>query len=297
MAAAKKGVGKGDIVTIDYEAFLADNDRLFDTTIAESAKNAGFYDEKYEYGPMPLLLGAGKFYDALEDAIEGATVGKETEVKLAFADAAGARDPKLVETYQIKEFHRQDIDPRPGAEVQLGNRRGTVMYVGAGRVKVDFNNPLAGKDLRYRFTVRELIEDPVEKAKAVVKMTLGTSDGFEFTITDEKVSVILPELTKFDQTWPVARFAVVADLRKVANVDTVEFTEVWSLKEKKKDDAEKPAKKKAAKPADDASADGTEEKPAKKKAAPKKKADAPAADDEKPAKKKAAPKKKADQDA
>jgi FKBP-type peptidyl-prolyl cis-trans isomerase SlyD len=279
MAATKKGsVSKGDIVYVDYDAYLADNDKMFDTTMAESAKTAGFFDEKFTYEPMPVLLGSGKLFEAFENAIENAEVGKETEVKIASADAAGARDPKLVETYQLKEFHKQDLNPYPGVEVQLGKRRGTVMYVGAGRVKVDFNNPLAGKDLIYKFTIREVVSDNIEKAKAVVKMTMGTSDGFEFTITDEKVTVTLPDLTTFDQTWPVARFSIVSDLRKVANVDTIEFVEVWALGEKKKTegDEEKPAKKKPkaeAEPETDnegpneKDADDSEEKPVKKKPA------------------------------
>jgi len=250
MAAAKGSVSKGDLVYIDYDAFLADNDKLFDTTMAESAKKAGFFDEKFQYEPMPVLLGSGKLFEVLEAAVENASVGKETEVKIASADAAGARDPKLVELHSIKEFYKQEVNPYPGLEVQLGNRRGTVMSAGAGRVKVDFNNPLAGKDLVYKFTVKEVVKDKVEKAKAVVKMSLGTSDGFEFTITDDKISVILPELTKFDQNWTIARFRIVSDLRKVAEVDTVEFIEVWSLAEKK-------------------SADGEVEKKPKKKAAPK----------------------------
>ncbi|MDR0335129.1 MAG: FKBP-type peptidyl-prolyl cis-trans isomerase [Methanomassiliicoccaceae archaeon] len=264
MAAAKKGsIGKGDLVFVDYDAFIADNGKLFDTTMAESAKNAGFFDEKFNYSPEPVLLGSGKMFEALEKAIEGAAVGKEAEVTIPFADAAGARDPKLVEIRLIKEFHKQEINPYPGLEVQLGNKRGTVMSVGAGRVRVDFNNPLAGKDLIYKFTVREVVVDKIEKAKAVVKMTIGTSDGFEFTITEEKVTVILPELTKFDQSWPVARFSVVAHLRKVAEVDTIEFVEVWSLGEKKE---KKKEEKKDGEPA--------EEKPAAKPKAPKKEAKA-----------------------
>ena len=262
MAATKKeSMSKGDLVYVDYDAYLADNDKLFDTTMAESAKDAGFFDENFDYSPMPVLLGAGSLFEAFETAIEKAAVGKETEVRIASADAAGARDPKLVETYLMKEFHKQDINPYPGVEVQFGNRRGTVMYVGAGRVKVDFNNPLAGKDLVYKFTVREVIEDKMEKAKAVVKMSVGTSDGFEFTITDEKVSVLLPELMKFNQNWQIARFKVVSDLRNVADVDTVEFIEVWSSGEKKA----KPEADADAEPAAEA-----EEKPKKKAPAKKK---------------------------
>jgi FKBP-type peptidyl-prolyl cis-trans isomerase SlyD len=249
MAAAKKvSINKGDLVFIDYDAFLADNGKLFDTTKAESAKTAGFFDEKFDYSPIPVLLGSGKMFEALENAIEKAEVGKEAEVEIPFADAAGARDPKLVETVQLNEFHKQEINPYPGLEVQFKNRRATIMFVGAGRVRVDFNNPLAGKDLLYKFTVTEVVTDKVEKAKAVVKMSLGTSDGFEFTIKEDKVTVILPELTKFDQSWPVARFKIVADLRKVAGVDTIEFVEVWALGEKK--EAKKETKKKAEKTED-----------------------------------------------
>jgi FKBP-type peptidyl-prolyl cis-trans isomerase SlyD len=162
------------------------------------------------------------------------------------------------------------------------------MSVGAGRVRVDFNNPLAGKDLIYKFTVKEIVEDKVEKAKAVVKMSLGTSDGFEFTIKEDKVTVILPELTKFDQNWPIARFRVVSDLRKVADVDTIEFVEVWALGEKK--DAKKAKPKTDIKTDDKAEA---EKKPAKPKADTKPKAEAePKADDKEKAPAKKAPAKK-----
>jgi FKBP-type peptidyl-prolyl cis-trans isomerase 2 len=228
----------GDLVYVDYDAFIADG-KLFDTTRAESAKEAGFFDENIEYEPLPILLGSGRMFDAFEAAVGTATVGKETEVRIASEDAAGVRDPRLVELHPLKEFYKQDITPYPGMEVQLGGRRGTVMSVGAGRVKVDFNNPLAGKDLIYKFVVKEVVTDKIEKAKAAVRMSLGTSDGFEFTMTSEKVTVILPELTKFDQSWPIARFRIVGDLRKIANTDTVEFIEVWSLGEKKKAKSEK----------------------------------------------------------
>ncbi|MDR2866469.1 MAG: peptidylprolyl isomerase [Methanomassiliicoccaceae archaeon] len=267
MAAAKKTVSKGDLVYIDYDAFLADNDKLFDTTMAESAKNAGFFDEKFEYGPMPVLLGSGALFKALEDAIEGAAVGKETEVEIASADAAGARDPKLIETFPLKKFQDQDI--HPGAEVQTGNRRGTIMRVGSGRVIVDFNNPLAGKDLIYKFKITEVVSDAAEKAKAVVKMALGTSEGLEVTITDDKISVILPDRTKFDQNWQIARFRVVSDLRKVTGLEIIEFIEVWGEK-KKAEDAEQ-AEAAEEKPKDEEPKD--DEKPKKKTSAAKKKSE------------------------
>lgn len=219
---------KGDIVRISYKAYIADVDKLYDTTEEAAAKEAGIYNEKYTYAPMAFIVGSGKLFKPLEEAIMNAEVGKEVTVDIASADAAGARDPKLVETYAIREFYKQEINPYPGLEVKLGNRSGTVLSAGAGRVKVDFNSPLAGKDLSYTFTVTEVVTDNEAKAKAIVEMSFGTSDGFSFAFADDKVSIILPDIVKFSQEWPMIRFKIVSDMRDSFGVDTVELTEVWS---------------------------------------------------------------------
>lgn len=221
-------VKKGDIVRIDYEAYVAEDNRLFDTTKESAAQEAGIYDEKYKYAAMPVLIGAGKVFPGLEEAIMAATVGEENEVTLPYAEAAGERDPKKVEIYPLRDFIKQEIQPYPGLELTLGNRRATVMSVTAGRVRVDFNNPLAGKDLVYKFTVTEVIEDPVQKALALIDLDFGNSEGFSAELEDDRVVVTLSEVTKFDQSWPVARFRLVSDLRDALAVDTVEFVEIWS---------------------------------------------------------------------
>ncbi|MBO4552345.1 MAG: FKBP-type peptidyl-prolyl cis-trans isomerase [Candidatus Methanomethylophilaceae archaeon] len=219
---------KGDIVRIDYNAYIADIDRLYDTTSESAAKDAGLYNEKYTYAPMAYVVGSKKLFKALDDAIANAEIGKEETVEIESSEAAGPRDPKLVEVYPIREFYKQEINPIPGLEVRLGNKTGIVMSAGAGRVKVDFNNPLAGKDLRYTFTVTEVVKDAEAKAKAIVEMNFGTSDGFNFKIDSEKVSVYLPDIVKFSQEWPMLRFRIVDDLRNAFGVDTVELVEVWS---------------------------------------------------------------------
>jgi FKBP-type peptidyl-prolyl cis-trans isomerase 2 len=224
------------MIRLEYKAYLADNGRLYDTTDETVAKEAEIYNEKYAYGPMAYIIGSGKFYPALEEAISKAEVGAETEVLIPAEDAAGARDPKRIEIYPIREFYKQEINPQPGLQVTLGNRTGHIMSVGAGRVKVDFNSPLAGFDLLYKFKVTEVIEDPVKKAKAILEVNFGDSEGFEFEFLEDKVKVILPEIAKFHQEWPTARFRVVYDLRDAFNVGTVEFVEIWSVKKKDQDE-------------------------------------------------------------
>ena len=211
MADAKK------IVRIDYKAYFADADRLYDTTNADAAKEAGIFNEKVTYAPMAYIVGSGSLYADLDAAIAGAEVGKEVEVTIPCEKAAGARNPRLIELHPIKEFYKNEINPYPGMSVSLGNRNGVVMSVGAGRVKVDFNNPLAGHDLKYEVTV-------------VMEMDFGTSEGFGFGIMEDKVVVTEAEICKFHEGWAVAKYRLVSDYRNTFGVDRVEFVQVWESK-------------------------------------------------------------------
>ena len=208
------------IVRIDYKAYFADADRLYDTTNADAAKEAGIYNEKVTYAPMAYIVGSNTLYADLDAAIAAAEVGKEVEVTIPCEKAAGARNPRLIELHPIKEFYKNEINPYPGMSVSLGNRSGVVMSVGAGRVKVDFNSPLAGHDLKYEVTVVEEVTDPVEKAKCIMEMDFGTSEGFGFGA----------EICKFHEGWAVAKYKLVSDYRATFGVDRVEFVQVWESK-------------------------------------------------------------------
>lgn len=227
MADAKK------LIRLNYKAYLADADeKLYDTTDAEAAKEAGIYNEKYTYAPMTYIVGSKTLFPDLEEAIANAEIGKETEVVIPCENAAGPRNPKLIELYPIKDFYKQEINPYPGMPVSLGNKNGIVLSVGAGRVKVDFNSQLAGHDLMYRFTVVEEVTDAKEKAKAVLELAFGTSEGFDFEIADDKVTVIEAEVCKFHQNWAVAKYKIVTELREIFGVDRVDFLEVWDAGKK-----------------------------------------------------------------
>lgn len=229
------------VIRLAYKAYLADTGKLYDTTDEEAAKEAEIYSDKVNYEPMSYIVGSNKLFPGLEKAIGEAEVGKEFTVELPAEEAAGARNPRLLETHSAKEFYREEINPMPGMTVSLGNRQGTILSVGAGRVKVDFNNPLAGHDLKYVMTVTEEITDNAEKAKAIVETEFTSSEGFSFDFPEGKVVVTIPDLAKFDQNWAVARFRIVSELREAFGVDTVEFIEVWTAprKDAKADESEK----------------------------------------------------------
>jgi hypothetical protein len=144
-------------------------------------------------------------------------------------------------------------------EVTVENRRGTVVAVTAGRVRVDFNNPLAGRTLRYNVTVTKRAESAEEKVRSILDMDYGLAEQFKLFVKETEADVFVPDVCKTDERWFVAKFRVVADLREFAGIAKVRFVEEY----------EKKVEEKKAEPAPEAAKEGApaEEKPAEEKPA------------------------------
>jgi FKBP-type peptidyl-prolyl cis-trans isomerase 2 len=232
MSTGKK-VSKGDIVKFDFDGSIVESGEMFDTTNADTAKANEIFNEKYKYGPMSLLVGGGRVFEGLEEALVGAAIDQEIEVVIPQEKAAGARDPKLIQTHSVREFLKQEIEPRPGMEVNMNNKVGLITAVTAGRVRVDFNRRFAGLALKYKFKVLEIVESDEEKVKAIVEMDYGTSEGFKVVLDGKKVTIVLPDVCKYDQKWTLSKYKVVADLREAMEANPIEYVEEYAKAEEK----------------------------------------------------------------
>lgn len=251
-------IRKGDVVWLDYDAWVVNPDgtaRLFDTTHADIAKREDKFDEKKVYAEVPAVVSGGRLIPGLEEALLTATVGKPAEVSIPPQKGAGERDPKLVELRPLREFLKQEIAPEVGMEVSIGGKRGTVTAVTGGRVRVDFNNPLAGRTLRYAFTITRRAATPEEKVRGIIDMDYGLADQFRVTIRDSEADIVVPDICKTDERWFVSKFRAVADLREFSGLRLVRFVEEYEKKE-----AAKPEEK----PKEAPPAPGAAEEPAPK---------------------------------
>ncbi len=227
-------IEKGDIVWLEYDAWTVNpngTQTLFDTTHDEVAKKEGKFEEKKVYIEVPVILGKGRLFEGLEEAILNAKVGEQKEVLIPPEKGAGQRDPRLVELKTEREFLRQEINPEVGMEVSIRGRRGIVTAVSAGRVRVDFNNPLAGKTLRYIVKVVRKATTPEERVRAVIDMDYGLAEQFKIHLKDGTAEIQLPDVCKTDEKWFVSKFRVVADLRELSELKTIRFLEEYEKKE------------------------------------------------------------------
>jgi len=164
----------GEMVLIRYIGKSEGN--VFDTTEEEKAKEVGLHQEGRDYSPIPVLLGEEYVIKGLEQELLDMEVGEEKEIEVESDKAYGSRDSENIETYPEKEFQKQDVQVRVGEELMIGNRRGKVISKGSGRVRIDFNHPLSGKDLEYWVKVEEKIEDEEELAENIFEYRLGHGD-------------------------------------------------------------------------------------------------------------------------
>lgn len=239
-------VKAGDMVVAEFDAWIQDTKELFETTSEAVAKENNIYNEKVVYGPQPLIVGKARLFPGLDESMLKAEVGREYEVVIPPEKGAGPRDPKLVELHPVREFAKQEIEPRVGLEVTVKGKPAIITAVTAGRVRLDFNNRLAGRNLRYKYKIVEKPTKPVEVVKLLLKMSYGSNEGFEIEHHGKDFKIKLPDACKYDQRWLLVKYRVITDMRDVLGAETVSFIEEYTKPEKKEEPKkeEKPVEEK-----------------------------------------------------
>ena len=135
----------GDTVTIDYVLKRGDGEVIGNTA---------------DVGPQQVQLGAGQIFPAIEEALTGMSVGDSKTVEIASDNAFGPRREEL-----IIDIPRANLPPEPAPQpgMQLNAQAPDgqpmtlfILEVGDEAVKADGNHPLAGEDVSFDLTLRDI---------------------------------------------------------------------------------------------------------------------------------------------
>ena len=135
----------GDTVTIDYVLKRGDGKQV--GTTAQS-------------GPQDVEIGAGQIFPQIEAALTGMEIGDEQSVSIPCDSAFGQRQDALVVDIPRENLPPEPA-PQPGMALQAQRQDGTpmtlyVVAVGETTVKADGNHPLAGEDITFDITLRDI---------------------------------------------------------------------------------------------------------------------------------------------
>ncbi len=184
-------VKEKDFVKIEYTGRVKEDGTVFDTTDQKLAEESGLGHEHAHYGAVTICVGARHILPALEKSLLGKEPGATYTETLPPEKAFGKKSAKLLRLIPQSAFIKQDIQPQPGLQVNLDHMVGLIRSVSSGRVIVDFNHPLSGREVQYEVKVVGVVTDPGEKAKALLEV--AHMHDSEVVVADGKATVTSKE--------------------------------------------------------------------------------------------------------
>ncbi|MDD3475804.1 MAG: peptidylprolyl isomerase [Sulfurimonas sp.] len=143
-------IQKDQIVSIEYE--VNDGTKVVDSNIGGL--------------PLVFMFGRGQIIPGLENAITNMSIGEKADVVVKAEDAYGEYDAAAKQEVPKDQFAGIDLEIGMSLYGQ-GEDGGTVQVVvqeiGDENVIIDFNHPLAGKELSFLVIVNNIREASAEE--------------------------------------------------------------------------------------------------------------------------------------
>ncbi len=138
---------------------IAKNGRSVQVHYKGSFSDGTVFDSSYDRGKtIGFTIGAGEMIPGFDAAVNGMKIGEVKSVTIEPSQAYGEHNPEGLRRIPKTSFP-EDFETTPGVMIQgeVGDQsvRGTITEVIEDFVVVDFNHPMAGKDLNFEI---ELVE-------------------------------------------------------------------------------------------------------------------------------------------
>jgi FKBP-type peptidyl-prolyl cis-trans isomerase SlyD len=220
----------GDFITLSYSGSV--NEEIFDTTDEAEAKSAGIHSPNAIYGPVTICVGQKHVILGLDEELVGKEAGAEGDVTVTPEKAFGDRDPKRIKSFPKNQFKEKPVRGMPVKMDEMGE--GTVVDVIGSKVIVDFNPPLAGQTLVYHYKIEEIVTDPLEELKGLVRLYAGKD--MEIVIDDGRATVTLPPGINYDRRWLLWRGRIIHEgFELISGLSEITLVETFKRPEKKEE--------------------------------------------------------------
>lgn len=226
----KTPLEKGDFILMDFTGKVKETGKVFDTTMEEVAKKERLYKEGEIYEPQLVVIGEGWVLKALDENLVNLEVGEPESIEIPPEDAFGPHDPEKVRLVPLRRLTSRGINPTMGARIEYEGKTATVRTIGAGRVRLDFNPPLAGKTLIYEVTVKETLKTKKKKINALVHRRVPAVDATKFALKARKtvVTIDVPEEAFYIEGIQLAKRGISTDIQHFfPEVNRVKFVETF----------------------------------------------------------------------
>lgn len=118
------------------------------------------FDTSENREPLTFKMGEGMLIKGFENAVIGMKVNESKTVSVTCLEAYGESRPELIQSVE-RSFLPEELTPEVGMELMASGEEGqqqvvVITEVSPSEVKVDYNHPLAGKDLVFDIRLIEI---------------------------------------------------------------------------------------------------------------------------------------------
>lgn len=160
------GICENQVVSIRYELKDVDSGEILDSNLHAA--------------PLSFIVGKGHIIPGLEEQLKGLGEGDKKEIKVAAKDAYGEYDESAVQTLPKEQFAGLELSVgmtlygqgEHGQTVQV-----IVKHFDDENVDIDFNHPLAGKELLFDVEVTEVRDATADEILSGYVGGMGSSGG------------------------------------------------------------------------------------------------------------------------
>ena len=118
-------------------------------------ENGHVVDSNFETSPATFTIGDGNLLPGFETPLMGLVDGDEREFSIPPEHAFGQHNPQNVQSVERKNFSPEELELGTMFSFRNGDGElpGVVVEVNDGEVMVDFNHPLAGKNILFNVRI------------------------------------------------------------------------------------------------------------------------------------------------
>ena len=118
-------------------------------------KEAGLYnaDSTRTYESLSFVVGAGQMISGFDKGVLNMTVGEEKTLKLSPEEAYGEYNQEYLIPVPRSDLENASIVPEIGKQVETMMGFAKIVHITDSTVILDFNSPLAGKNLIFTVTI------------------------------------------------------------------------------------------------------------------------------------------------
>ncbi len=156
-------IEQNQIVSLEYE--VRDGDKVVDSNVGGQ--------------PLIFMFGKGQIISGLENGIKDMNIGEKGDIFVKAADAYGEYNAEATQEVEKEQF--AGIELTEGMTLYGQGEDGSTVQVVVKEIKdtsvaIDFNHPLAGKDLMFAVTINNVRDASAEEAMSGVPIENQQAD-------------------------------------------------------------------------------------------------------------------------